>query len=426
MRSLVPEGDSSLWIKEGLSVVDLSGLRTLFADCGGIPYDPKPMLGILLLAYVEGETGSRTIERKCLRDVAYIYVGDGLKPDDRTIRRFRRRLAPVLKEAFQTIVTACGKAGLVPMRRVAVDGTRMASACSQLDRWLSDAEKKDIEDLGLEPPPGCSDPEARNLGKSGTYVRGYNGQAAVDCDSGITVAVALDNVSSDGHHLAPLVKQVVANCGGAPQELVADAGYDTHEGASACEELGVKAIIASKEPLMKFWTATEDDKIVCPMGNEAVRSGKPHLNKENGKMYQELRVKGCRKCPLYEGCCESKSARTLSYPVGSDPVHRINTTYRARSPEGKAAMKERLSCIEPVFGDIKWNKGLKRFKLRGLEGARIEWMLIHMARNLVKLGRAIFAVGREIFGRLLELLMQIIATTVLVLSRHRFRRLRAA
>ena len=409
LRSLVPEDDPSLWLKEGLCKIDLSPIRELYEDCGGIAYDPKPMLGILLLGYFEGQTGSGTLEKRCRRDVAYIYVSDGLKPDDKTIRRFRNRIGPALPEIFETVVQACGKVGLLGLRRVAADGTRIASACSQINRWLTEAEKKDVQEMGLEPPK-CSDPDARNLGKSGTFVRGYNGQAAVDCDSGVVVAVSLDNVSSDGHHLAPLIRQVVANAGATPEELVADAGYDTHEGATTCEELGVKAIIASKEPLMKFWTVTDDDKIVCPLGNEAVPSGKPNLNKETGKMYQELRVKGCSKCPLYDGCCDSKGARTLSYPEGADPVHRINSTYRARSPEGKAAMRERLATIEPVFADIKWNKGLNRFKLRGLTGARIEWTLIHMARNLAKLGKALKAAQTGLFGRISKVFLQLAAT----------------
>jgi transposase len=334
LRSLIPEDDPSLWIKEGLSKVDLSAIRNLFEDCGGIPYGPDPMLGILLLAYMEGETGSRTIGKRCRRDVAYIYVSGGLKPDDRTIRRFRRRIGPALDEIFKAVVQACGRAGLLSLRRVAADGTRIASACSMLQRWLTEAEKKDVLEMGLEPPE-CSDPDARNLGKSGTYVRGYNGQAVVDCDSGVVVAVSLDNVSSDGHHLPPLAGQVVANAGAVPEELVADAGYDTHEGATACQELGVKPIIASKDASMKFWTVTDEDKIVCPMGNEALPSGKPHLNKETGKMYQILRVKGCSKCPFYKECCGAQSGRTLSYPEGTDPVHRINTAYRARSPEAR-------------------------------------------------------------------------------------------
>jgi transposase len=425
LRSLVPEDDPSLWLKEGLLAIDLSPIRRLYEDCGGIPYDPRPMLGILLLGCLEGVTGSGTLEKRCLRDVAYIYVSDGLKPDDKTIRRFRRRIGPALPEIFQAVVKACGKADLLKLRRVAADGTRIASACSQVGRWLKDAEKKDIQEMGLDPPE-CSDPDARNLGKSGTYVLGYNGQAVVDCDSGVVVAVSLDNVSSDGHHLPPLARQVVANVGAVPEELVADAGYDTHEGATTCEELGMKAIIASKEPLMKFWTVTHEDKIVCPLGNEAMRSGEPHLNKETGKMYQELRVQGCSTCPLYDGCCESKGARTLKYPEGADPVHRINSTYRARSPEGKAAMRERLATIEPVFADIKWNKGLKRFKLRGLAGARIEWTLIHMARNLAKLGKALKAAQNGLLGRISKTFLQLAATVTRNLRRSAGWRLRTA
>jgi|GEM_PF-3872686 len=65
LRRLLPEGDASLWIREGLSHIDLSVLRDMYGDYGGVAYDPRAMLGILLYAYFEGETGSRTIEKRC-------------------------------------------------------------------------------------------------------------------------------------------------------------------------------------------------------------------------------------------------------------------------------------------------------------------------------------------------------------------------
>jgi len=202
------------------------------------------------------------------------------------------------------------------------------------------------------------------------------------------VAVDVCNVSSDGHLLAPMVQQTVKNAQATPDEVVADAGYDTHEGACACAELGIDAIVAPQTPLTAFWSVTDEGQIVRPMGAQARPSGNPHP-KGNGKLYQTLRVAGCKTCPLFAECCGTSNGRTLSYLVGSDPVQRLYTACRARSPEGKAAMRDRMAKVEPVFADVKWNKGLNRFRLTHLSGARIEWTLTHMARNLAKLGKAL-------------------------------------
>jgi len=181
LGSLVAEDDACRWIRLGLERVDLGFLKASYSDCGGVPYDPRAMLGILLYAYFEGDAGSRTIEKRCRRDVGYMWVGYGLKPDDRTLRRFRRRVSPYLEKLFGRVVLVCKQQGLLPLRRVAVDGTKVVSSAPQLKRWLSSSEMEDVAEMGFEPEE-CSDPDARNLGASGKFVRGYNCQVAVDCD----------------------------------------------------------------------------------------------------------------------------------------------------------------------------------------------------------------------------------------------------
>jgi len=393
VRLELGEDDPAVWIKEGLKRLDLSRVRDLYGDCGGVPYDPRPMLGILLLAYFEGDTGSRTIAKRCRRDLGYRYVGGGLRPDDSTIRRFRTRIAPALEEVFVQVVRACKEAGLLSGRRLAFDGTKLASAASQMGKWLTKAQAADVKEMGLE-PPGPSDPDARNLGSSGGFVLGYNAQAAVDCDSGVTVAVGLDNVSSDGHWLSPLLERAVENAGSAPDEAVADAGYDTNESARALERHGVTGFIAPQSPVHSFWTVTEGGEILCPMGEAAVHCG---VQTSGARAVQVLKVTNCGPCIFFKECCGASGYRGLSVPVGCDPAARLQASSRTRGPDGRLAMRERLSCIEPVFGDVKWNKGLGRLKLRGLAGARLEWLLIHLARNLTKFGRRCLRRFRRIF-----------------------------
>jgi hypothetical protein len=100
-------------------------------------------------------------------------------------------------------------------------------------------------------------------------------------------------------------------------------------------------------------------------------------------------VAGCPFCMFYKECCGRSNARTLSFPKGTDPTRRLKGARLARSPEGRHALRERMTRLEQTFADIKSNKGMNRFVLRGEAGARIEWNLIHLARNLRLLGRAL-------------------------------------
>ena len=58
-----------------------------------------------------------------------------------------------------------------------------------------------------------TDPDSRIMVKGGEFLQGYNAQAAVDAESQIIVAAAVTNQPPDQEHLAPMLAQVVANCG---------------------------------------------------------------------------------------------------------------------------------------------------------------------------------------------------------------------
>jgi transposase len=55
-----------------------------------------------------------------------------------------------------------------------------------------------------------------------------------------------------------------------------------------------------------------------------------------------------------------------------------------RSEEGISYRKTRCADVEPVFGNIKCNKGFKRFMLKGCEKVEIEAGLLSIAHNLKK------------------------------------------
>jgi hypothetical protein len=58
---------------------------------------------------------------------------------------------------------------------------------------------------------------------------------------------------------------------------------------------------------------------------------------------------------------------------------------------GDELYSRRLRMVEPVFGEIKTNRRIGRFKRRGRAAARSEWRLIAATHNLLKLPAEIYA-----------------------------------
>ena len=54
---------------------------------------------------------------------------------------------------------------------------------------------------------------------------------------------------------------------------------------------------------------------------------------------------------------------------------------------GREVYKKRKEVVEPVFGQIKEARGLRRFLLRGFDNVSEEWDLWCLTHNLLKLYR---------------------------------------
>ena len=57
------------------------------------------------------------------------------------------------------------------------------------------------------------------------------------------------------------------------------------------------------------------------------------------------------------------------------------------TPDGRALYRQRQATIEPVFGQLKFNRQIRRFQRRGRATCRSEWRLIAATHNLLKLHR---------------------------------------
>ena len=97
---------------------------------GAAAHDPQMMVTLFAYAYAVGERSSRGIERRCREDVAFRVICANQAPDHATIARFRVRHEEALADLFGQVLGLCGRAGIVDVGVIAVDGTKLAAAAS--------------------------------------------------------------------------------------------------------------------------------------------------------------------------------------------------------------------------------------------------------------------------------------------------------
>ena len=64
------------------------------------------------------------------------------------------------------------------------------------------------------------------------------------------------------------------------------------------------------------------------------------------------------------------------------------------SERGQAIYRRRMTTVEPVFGQMKFNRRFDRFQRRGRSAVRSEWRLAAATHNLLKLHSHRIAVAR--------------------------------
>ena len=79
--------------------------------------------------------------------------------------------------------------------------------------------------------------------------------------------------------------------------------------------------------------------------------------------------------------------RQVSFPLQkhNKPTHTDWMKTRVDSDKGKRIYSHRMSVVEPVFGNLEFNKKLKRFSLRGLKKVTAQWKLFCLIHNIEKL-----------------------------------------
>lgn len=468
VEDFLDEGHPVWLVLDLVDVIDLSGFHDAYVDGGaGRPaYDPAVMLGLLVWGYTHGMRSSRKIERACREDLAFMVICGGLRPDHRTIARFRQIHEDALRDVFYEILRVCYECGLLQLGTIALDGTKIAADASlranrskswiaqRVDEILAEAAAADsvtqpdlagelpevltqpgsrrarlvgalsqiqaqeaaakaeadaktaeqlaeasqgrrpkgprpsdpvaaleraetdlvaakarqakaqtpiqqLEAFSLvekatarlaaataavetaepapEPEANITDPDSRIMATASGWVQGYNGQAMVD-QGQITLAALLSNHANDVNEFDPVMTEAIANL----ERLGLDAS-----------EIGILLADAG------YWS---EANATCDGPNRLIATQKDYKQR--------------------------KAAQQLGTTSGSPPADGTEIEkmeHRLRTSEGAAAYAKRSPTVEPVFGQTKENRGIRRLMRRGLAAAQSEWSFICATHNITKL-----------------------------------------
>lgn len=136
----------------------------------------------------------------------------------------------------------------------------------------------------------------------------------------------------------------------------------------------------------KNWTyLDQDDCFVCPNGRKVLF--KKYQDKKNRSGYvQSFKIyecEDCTDCPLKAQCTKAKGNRQVHWNTVFEEMKAKAKT--ALECEERAAIYARRKIeVESVFGHIKGNRSFRKFSLRGLNKVHVEFGIVALAHNLLK------------------------------------------
>lgn len=340
-------------------------------------YAPQLLLKVWLYGYTQAITSSRRIEQRIQEDLGFRFLAANLKPDHWTLNEFRKRHSRALNDVFTQVVEAARGLGMGQLGRVAIDSTRVQANASpdrsdwrealrrerarirrRIRRWQKQCDQDDpethtpwqvegwrerlheiprqLEELKKSGQKRGSrtDPESRYLRRRGGFTLGYNAEIAVS-DDHLIVAQRVHRANVDNASLEAMTRAVERECGETPQAVVADCGYYSMGEIEAVRSRGIEVYVPDVLLARELAGAA---KPVQMNHREQVRH--PGLN--------QLRE-------------------------------------RMREPAARACYARRKAIVEPVFGILKQQRGMRQFRRRGLIGVASEWALATTAFNLTRM-----------------------------------------
>lgn len=302
---------------------------------------------------------------------------------------------------------------------------RLQRDAAELRTWLAKNPEDRKGSRGGIRKSNRSDNESAKMATSKGVIQGYTGVAAVDSRHQIIVEAQAHGTGSEQDLLLPII--AATEFQRTDQTLItADAGYHSKENIEALAKQGTPALIADNgmrqrderfkdqakykelpDPLYDkahpkkgarhyrpkdFAYDPEIGTCICPAGKQLYQNGSNCIH--NGLLAVKFQgaQRDCLPCEQRDKCLrtpEKTKTRQVCFFRGKANAAEESATDKMKraldSGRGRALYGRRFATVEPVFGNIRHNKRLNRFTLRGQRKVDGQWKLYCMVHNIEKL-----------------------------------------
>jgi transposase len=431
LEEYVPQDHLLRGIDRFLDLNDLrQHLSAFYSHTGRPSIDPELMIRMLVIGYCFGIRSERRLCEEVHLNLAYRWFCRlGLEdriPDHSTFsknRHGRFRESETFRHVFETVVGRCMTEGLVGGEGFAVDASVVKADANrargvpgeQAVDWKSnEASSRAVREYlaAIEqanpteatPPKSVSltDPAARyTAAPGGPAFYAYSTNYLVDVDAGIIVdveptpALRTDEVNAT----RTMVDRVQERFNLKPTRLIGDMAY------GAAELLGWMVNDKAIEPHVPVWDKTlrdddtlsssefqwdeQADQYRCPQGHalrsqwRAFKNLRTHITKAQTIIYRSSKS-DCTACPMKARCCPNTPIRKIARSV-YEPARQVARDIAKTDKYGQSR-KDRKK-VEMLFAHLKRILKLDRLRLRGLSGAKDEFLMAATVQNLRRMAK---------------------------------------
>jgi len=443
IKDMIPKDHICFLVEDFVESLDFSNFDMIYEGAGRPAYHPRIIMKILLQGMLSKERSSRKLACACRENIVFMYLGEKVHPNFRTIARFRKDNASFIKEAFTKTIELASSHNLIDLSLICIDGTtikanaskkrtikkeafnildkaieRMIEKDIELDELeakiygnteenLTDMDQKDMKRIveeykkqkdknkikeklkkvkkEIEHDPAqkkisLTDPESRIMtNKKRNVEPSYNAQFSVDAKHQIIIANDACQEGHDANQLIPQISNVEANIGQLPEKT----------------KIGADCSYSSGENF-RFLEEKKLDGYIPSRGQAQEFNGKKqtlnHDDYEYDKNTNEIILNGVR-LQFHGRSIRKNGKEVLMYKTKDWSIRRqVPALFRERlrmktkmqTTEAKKIYHKRKTVVEPPIGNIKENLGFRQFLLRGINSVKTELNLVSIAHNLKK------------------------------------------
>jgi transposase len=400
-------------------------LAPYYSHTGRPSVDPELMIRMMLIGYCLGIRSDRLLCEEVNLNLAYrwfckLSINDKV-PDHSTFsknRHGRFREAEVFRFVFEQVLKRCMDEGLIGGEGFAVDASVVKADASRQkhhenddDDWgggsraineYLDALKEDGSLVAPAKKVSQTDPMARwTAAPGGPAYYAYSTNYLVDTEAGIIVDVEATPAfrSQEVESTKTMIERVKDRLGLDTKKLIGDTAYGT------AEFLGWMVNEKGIEPHVPVWDKGKrtdgtfsrsdfifdehNDQYICPNGKllkrhrrnfKVPRTG---VTKSNEIKYRASKL-DCAACPLKEQCCPNVELRKVVRSI-HESARDVARVVR-QTPDYRRTRRQRKQ-VEMLFAHMKRILKMDRLRLRGISGARDEFILTATAQNLRRMAK---------------------------------------